>query len=110
MSDVAINLIRLRAGVSTREFSRFSTELDQPVCLAEDVVEGFEAFAVTWRDPGAPGIDIVEVMQVSSWHDWIKVRDGLPELEPVTREFDRLVAPDGVSTVFGRRIQGGRQG
>jgi len=105
MSEVAINLIKLRPGRSVEEFSRFSVEVDQPVCLAQDVVEGFDAFAVTRRDPRAPSVDIVEVMQVRSWDEWVRVRDDLAELEPVNAAFDRLVPPDGSSTVFARPIR-----
>ena len=54
MSEFAINLIPLREGVKVNEFARFSAQLDQPTCLAQDVVEGFSAYAVTRRDPGAP--------------------------------------------------------
>lgn len=107
MSDIAINLIKLRPKAAIEEFARFSTDLDQPTCLAQDVVEGFDAFAVARRDPGAPSVDIVEVMQVRSWPEWVEVRDNLAELAPVTKEFNRLVAPDGVSTIFARLIPRG---
>jgi hypothetical protein len=100
----AINLLGLRPGVDVRRFERFSAELDQPVCLAQDVVEGFDAFAVTHRTEAAPSVDIVEVMHVRSWKEWERVRDGLEALEPVTAAFDELVEPSTVRTLFGRRI------
>jgi len=101
---VAINLIPLRAGASIEMFSRFSAELDQPVCVAQDAVESFSAFAVRRRSPDAPAIDIVEVMAVRSWDEWVRTRDGLPELEPVTREFDKLVDAAAVHTLFATPI------
>lgn len=104
MSEIAINLIPLRAGIELSEFERFSAELDQPTCLAHDVVEGFDAYAVRRRDPGAPAIDVVEVMQVRSWREWERVRDGAPELEPVVEGFERLIDPTTVRTLFGTRI------
>jgi hypothetical protein len=100
----AINLITLREGVPVADFARFSAELDQPTCLAQDVVLGFDAFAVERREPGAPGVDVVEVMHVRSWDEWTAVRDGLPEMERVVAEFDALVPSGGVQTVFARRI------
>lgn len=104
MSDFAINLIPLRAGATADEFTRFSAEEDQPACLAHDVVEGFDTYAVTRRMPGAPEIDFVEIMQVRSWDEWVAVRDGAADLEPVTRRFAELVDPASVGTLFGRRI------
>jgi hypothetical protein len=105
MSDIAINLIPLRPGVAQADFTRFSAEVDQPICLAQDVVLGFDAFAVVRRDPGAPAVDIVEVMEVSSWERWVQTRDHLDALKPVTEGFDRLVDPATVRTIFGRRVR-----
>ena len=104
MSEFAINLIPLREGVKVNEFARFSAQLDQPTCLAQDVVEGFSAYAVTRRDPGAPAIDVVEVMQVRSWSEWEQVRDNLPALTPVVEGFEKLIDPATVRTIFGTRI------
>lgn len=100
----AINLLPLKDGVATRDFVRFSAELDQPVCLGQDVVEGFDAYAVTHRDPGAPAFDIVEVMTVRSWSEWERVRDELEALEPVVERFDQLVDGDAVRTLFATPI------
>ncbi len=108
MTDVAINLIPLRPGVAQDEFARFSSSVDQPICLAQDVVDGFDAFVVVRRDPGAPAVDIVEVMQVSSWDRWVDVRDNLEAMKPVTEGFERLVDPASVRTIFARRV--GRDG
>ena len=107
MSDVAINLIPLRPGVAQHEFERFSAEVDQPICLAQDVVLGFDAFAVVRRYPGAPAVDIVEVMELSSWDRWVDVRDNLEGMKPVTLGFERLVDPAAVRTLFARRVRRG---
>jgi hypothetical protein len=104
----AINLISLRAGVPVADFARFSAELDQPTCLAQEPVLGFDAYAVERRGAEGPGIDVVEAMHVSSWDEWVAVRDGLPAMERVVAGFDALVAPDGVQTVFARRIDARR--
>lgn len=100
----AINLFSLRPGVGAEDFRRFSSELDQPICLAQDVVQGFDAYAITSRGPEAPRFDIVEVMTVRSWTEWERVRDGLDALKPVTAAFDELVASETVRTVFATRI------
>lgn len=105
--EYAINLIPVRDGSSAEDFARFSAEVDQPICLAQDVVLGFDAYAVTRRDPDAPAIDIVEVMHVRSWEEWVDVRDNLGEMSEVTNGFERLVDPATVRTVFGWRIPGG---
>jgi hypothetical protein len=100
----AINLLPLKPGARVADFERFSAELDQPTCLAQDVVEGFDAYAVTRRDPGAPAFDIVEVMTVRSWSEWERVRDGMAELKPITERFDQLIDGDGVRTLFATPI------
>jgi hypothetical protein len=100
----AINLLPLKEGAQIADFERFSAELDQPVCLAQDVVEGFSAYAVTRRDPGAPAFDVVEVMTVRNWREWEEVRDGLEALKPVVERFDQLVDGDAVRTLFATPI------
>jgi hypothetical protein len=104
MSICAINLLTLKQGASLEDFERFSAELDQPTCLAQDVVEGFDAYAVTHRAPGAPAFDVVEVMRVRSWEEWEGVRDGLEALTPVTERFDQLIEGEAVRTLFARPI------
>jgi hypothetical protein len=105
--EVAINLIPLRDGVPAEDFKRFSSEVDQPFCLAQDVVRGFSAFAVTRRDPGAPSVDIVEVMSLTSWEEWVRVRDNLEEMSKVTSGFEELVDPATVRTLFATPIEPG---
>jgi len=101
MAVSAVNTFRLRPGVSGADFERFSVELDRPTCLALDVVLGFEVFLV---DPTEPtGIDVVEVMTVTSWREWELVRDAAPELKPVVERFDELVEPGSVSTLLTRK-------
>lgn len=102
--EYAINLIPLRPGVELDDFSRFSAEVDQPTLLAQDPVLGIEAYAITRRDEGAPSVDIVEVMHVSSWDRWVEVRDNAEALKPVTEGFVQRVDPAAVRTVFGTRI------
>jgi hypothetical protein len=104
VSEIAINLIPLRPGVAQQQFVRFSAEVDQPICLAQNVVRGFDAFAVVRRDPGAPAVDIVEVMEVSSWDSWVQVRDNLEAMKPVMQGFERLADPAAVRTIFARRV------
>jgi hypothetical protein len=102
--EFAINLIPLRSGARMEDFKRFSSEVDQPICLAQDVVENFQAFAVTRRDDGAPSVDVVELMHVRSWAEWVGVRDNLPGMGPVTSGFETLVDSSTVCTLFGLRI------
>jgi len=101
MAVSAVNMFRLRPGVSAAEFEQFSVELDRPRCLAFDVVLGFEVFLVDGSDPA--GIDVIEVMTVASWPEWEQIRDGAPELKPVLERFDQLVEPGSVSTVLTRK-------
>jgi hypothetical protein len=105
VGEVAINLIPLRDGVPIDDFKRFSSEVDQPLCLAQDVVLGFSAYAVTGRGPGAPSVDIVEVMSLTSWDDWVDVRDNLEAMAEVTSGFERLVDPTTVRTLFATPIE-----
>ena len=101
MAVSAVNMFRLRPGVSAAEFEKFSAELDRPRCLAFDVVLDFEVFLVEGADSSGP--DVVEVMTVASWPEWERIRDGAPELKPVLERFDELVEPGSVSTVFTRK-------
>ena len=98
MAVSAVNTFRLRAGVSIADFESFSVELDRPTCLAFDVVLGFEVFLVDRVGPA--GVDVVEVMTVTSWPEWERVRDAAPELKAVVERFDELVEPGSVSTLL----------
>jgi hypothetical protein len=106
----AINLITLRDDASVDDFARFSAQVDQPTCLAQDVVLGFDVYAVApgdgegGVDPERPRVDVVEALHVRSWSEWEGIRDALPAMAGVVAEFERLVAPDGVRTIFATRI------
>ncbi|CAN5427162.1 hypothetical protein BH11ACT6_BH11ACT6_46560 [soil metagenome] len=100
MTVSAINMFRLRHGVSAKDFEQFSVELDRPRCLALEVVLGFEVYLVDAADSSE--VDVIEVMTVASWPEWEKVRDSAPELEDVVARFDQLVEPGSVTTVFTR--------
>ena len=103
--EYAINLIPMRPGIEVADFARFSAEVDQPTLLAQDVVLGFDAYAVTRRDEGAPSVDIVEVMHVRSWGEWVQVRDNADAIKPVGEGFEQRVDPGTVRTLFGTRIE-----
>jgi hypothetical protein len=96
----AVNTFRLRPGVTAEQFARFSAELDRPTCLAFDVVLGFEVYLVDGKDAAT---DVVEIMTVSSWPEWERVRDSSPELKPVVEKFIELVQPGSVSTLLTRK-------
>jgi hypothetical protein len=100
MAVSAVNTFRLRPGIATAEFEAFSRELDRPTCLSFDVVLGFEVFLVDQAD--STGVDVIEIMTVTSWPEWERVRDGAPELKAVVERFDELVDPDSVSTLLTR--------
>ncbi len=104
--EYAFNLIPLRAEANLDDFRRFSAELDQPTLLAQDVVLGFDAYVVSRRDESAPSVDVVEVMHVRSWNEWVEVRDGAEALKPVSARFEELIDPSTVRTIFGTRIDG----
>ncbi len=106
-AEVAVNLIPLREGASIEDFKRFSATVDQPICLAQDVVLGFDAFAVTRRDEGAPSVDVVEVMTVRSWAEWVEVRDNLAAMNEVNEGFEKLIDPATVRTLFATKIERG---
>ncbi|KAA0095337.1 hypothetical protein CIW49_22975 [Mycolicibacterium sp. P1-18] len=98
MTVSAVNTFRLRAGVTAEQFERFSADLDRPTCLAFDVVLGFEVYLVEGE-----GTDVVEIMTVSSWPEWERIRDAAPELKPVVERFDELVEPGSVTTLMTRK-------
>ena len=100
MTVSAVNMFRLRPGVSTADFERFSNELDRPTCLAFEVVLGFEVYLA---EPDSTAVDVIEVMTVASWPEWEQVRDSAPELEAVVARFDQLVEPGSVTTLFTRK-------
>jgi hypothetical protein len=94
----AVNTFRLRSGVTAEQFERFSADLDRPTCLAFDVVLDFEVYLAD-----GDGTDVVEIMTVSSWPEWERVRDSSPELKPVVQRFDELVEPGSVTTLMTRK-------
>lgn len=96
MSVSAVNTFRLRSGVTADQFERFSADLDRPTCLAFDVVLGFEVYL------GEDG-NVVEIMTVSSWPEWERIRDSSPELKPVVQRLDELVEPGSVTTLLTRK-------
>ena len=57
MTTSAVNMFRLRPGVTPEDFERFSVELDRPRCLAFDVVLEYEVFLT--EGDGAD-VDVVE--------------------------------------------------
>jgi hypothetical protein len=94
---VAVNTFRMRPGIPSSRFAEFSAQVDQPTCLAfTEVVRSFEAYRVAGVGPDGLGVDIVEVMRVSSWEDWVAVRDHDPSMSPVVSGFDELVDPASV--------------
>ena len=99
----AVNTFRLRSGVTAEQFERFSADLDRPTCLAFDVVLGFEVYladGATGNAEDGAGTDVVEIMTVTSWPEWERVRDSSPELKPVVERFDELVEPGSVTTLL----------
>lgn len=98
----AVNLFSLRPGVTAAQFEAFSADLDQPTCLAFDVVERFDVYV--GQSEGASRVDVVEIMTVRSWPEWEAVRDDAPEFKPVLKRFDELVQPGSVSTLFTRHV------
>ena len=108
-STVAVNLFSMLPGVDPADFERFSTEVDRPTCLAHaDIVRRFDAFRVNQAPDGAPA-DILEVMEVTDWAAWEKLRDTHPTMKPVTAGFDQLVDPATVRTYFTHLIPGDAQ-
>ena len=104
----AVNTFRLRSGITAEQFERFSADLDRPTCLAFDVVLSFEVYLVAGASEatgngGREGADVVEIMTVSSWPEWERVRDSSPELKPVVQRFDELVEPGSVTTLLTRK-------
>lgn len=103
MAVSAVNTFRLRPGVDAEEFEKFSAELDRPTCLSFDVVLEFDVFLAEPTDSEPTETHVVEIMTVSSWPEWERVRDSAPELKPVVERFDELVEPDSVSTLLTRK-------
>jgi len=112
MSDpvVAVNMFRLRPGIAADRFARFSATVDQPTLSSyPDVVSQFQAYRVAEAN-GDVGlaVDIVEIMQVSDWPAWERLRDHDPALRPVTTGFDQLVDPSSVRSSLVLPILRGR--
>jgi hypothetical protein len=96
---VAVTMFSLRPGVDWTDFERFSTDLDQPTCLACDAVQSFHAYRVTSAPDGGRA-DVVEVMRVRDWDAWEQVRDNDPAFTPVLNRFVELVDVSTVRTWF----------
>lgn len=98
MPHLVINTFRMRPGVPAERFEEFSSRIDQPTLAAhKDLVTRFDVHRVLSASEGAPvDADIVEIMEVSDWAQWVAVRDNDPSLLPVITGFDELVDPDSV--------------
>ncbi|SEB57543.1 hypothetical protein [Streptomyces melanosporofaciens] len=106
---LVVNMFRMRPGISPGRFAEFSATIDQPLCLAHpDVVRRFDAYRVGGAAAAELGADIVEVMEVSDWETWVRVRDNDPSLRPVMSGFDELVDPTSVRSSFVVPILGGQ--
>jgi hypothetical protein len=98
---IAINMFRMRTGIPSSRFATFSSQIDQPLCLAHtDVVKRFEAYRIPAEHAIAMGADIIEVMEVSDWEEWVQVRDHDPSIRPVMTGFDELVDPSSVRSAL----------
>ncbi|CDR17538.1 hypothetical protein [Streptomyces iranensis] len=98
---LVVNMFRMRPGIPPDRFAEFSATVDQPLCLAHsDIVTRFDAFRVAGPTGEAVGADIVEVMELSDWNAWVRVRDHHPSLRPVMSGFDELVDPASVRSSF----------
>ena len=104
---VAINLFAMLPGVDADEFEHFSAHLDRPTCLARrDIVKSFDAYRVVEAPADGAPADIVEVMRVAGWEEWVRFRDHDPSMQPVIAGFDKLVDPSTVRTYFARPVNG----
>lgn len=102
MGTVVVNTFRMRPGIAPERFAEFSATVDQPICLwHSDVVHRFDAYIVggSTAESGFDA-DVVEVMEVSTWDEWLALRDGHPDLVPVAKGFDELVDPASVRSSF----------
>lgn len=108
---LAVNMFRMRPGVDPQRFARFSAHVDQPTVLAHrSVISRFEAYRVLGGTEESPlGVDIIEIMEVSNWSNWIEIRDHDPSLIPVAAGFDELVELDSVRSSFVVPIRKGIQ-
>ncbi|WP_432180706.1 hypothetical protein [Streptomyces sp. NBC_00063] len=98
---LVVNMFRMRPGIDPAWFAEFSARIDQPLCLSHtDVVRRFDAYRVQGAAGDPVGADIVEVMEVSDWNAWARLRDDHPSLRPVMSGFDRLVDPASVRSSF----------
>lgn len=94
-SSLVINMFRMRPGVSSERFAEFSARLDQPTLHRHrNVVTRFDVYRVLGATEASPlGVDIVEIMAVTEWAQWARVRDRDASMSPVTSGFDELVDP-----------------
>ena len=107
MGDVAFSLFTLRPGIDRAQFEAFSAELDQPALLDQDVVERVEVYAVERSTGDGLRIDAVELLEVTDWAEWERVRDSSTDFAPVVERFAELIDPDTVIILRGPRIAQG---
>ncbi|GAA2898137.1 hypothetical protein GCM10010472_65690 [Pseudonocardia halophobica] len=98
---LVVNMFRMRPGVDPAKFAEFSAAVDQPLVTAHaEVVTRFDAYVVGGTTAEALDADIVEVLEVTDWDTWVRVRDNDPSLRPVMSGFDELVEPGSVRSNF----------
>jgi hypothetical protein len=91
--------------VDPDEFVRFSGDLDQPTCAAQDVGRSFEAFQVVRRRGDVGAVDIVEIMEVDSLREWERVCEQSAAVQPLAATFEALADAAAVGTIFASRIR-----
>ncbi|GGF11246.1 hypothetical protein GCM10007298_04040 [Williamsia phyllosphaerae] len=98
---LAVNIFRLREGVSPEEFVKFSSEVDQPTLADQKEVARFHAFRILGdAEGGGVGFEFIELIEVGDWGEWIAWRDNSTALSEVRSGFDELVEPGSVRCSF----------
>lgn len=107
--SLVVNMFRLKQGISQERFMEFSSTIDQPLVLAHsNIVHRFDVFAVGGATAEALDADIIELMGVTDWDNWVQVRDHDPSLRPVTAGFEELVEHTSIRSSFVSPISKGQ--
>lgn len=96
-------MYKLKPETSVEDFKKFSKELDHKVTPRQPGVRSFDTFAITGAEKGQPPYHIIDVLEVNSFDQWLKVA-GSDGMKPVFEQWNKLADESSVLTIYGEKI------
>ena len=96
-------MYKLKPGANIEDFRKFSREIDHKVTPRQKGVRSFDTFVITGADKGQPPYQIIDVLEVESYDQWLKV-SASDAMKPVFEQWNKLADESSVLTIYGEKI------